>query len=209
MLVVVGTIAERDDPAQSWADQLAAVERHLVALAPVLRANGVRLLLKTHEEITSFEILRLVAAVGVDVLGVAFDPVNVWCRLEDPLAAARRLAPVVAQIHLDDAVLAFEAAGMRRYLAPMGAGALDWPALAAALPEAGRAVPRWIELHRGQFAMPVFEAGWLAAQPDLTLAEYAAVLARAAAFGGRPIPCDQDRPLDRLPAMLAALGLAP
>lgn len=57
----------------------------------------------------------------------------------------------------------------------------------------------WIEMHSGQFSMPVFDAEWLAAQPDIALAEFAAVLAMASRYGQRDVPWDQTRPADRLP----------
>ena len=47
--------------------------------------------MKTHEEITTTEAMRLVEEVGEDVLGIAFDPVNVVVRGELPTAAACRV----------------------------------------------------------------------------------------------------------------------
>jgi sugar phosphate isomerase/epimerase len=65
-------------------------------LAPVLREQGCRIDLETHEEITTHEVVALISAVGPDVLGVTFDPANVVVRGEDPLAAAQRVAPLRA-----------------------------------------------------------------------------------------------------------------
>ncbi|MCC6630211.1 MAG: sugar phosphate isomerase/epimerase [Chloroflexi bacterium] len=172
----VGTLADRFDRTVPWSDQLAAVAAFLVSFAPVLRDAGCRLCLKTHEEITTFEVARLVEAVGADVLGVSLDPVNVLARIEEPVAAARRVAPYVRHVHLDDAIVRFTAAGIERKLYPVGQGVVDWPAILALLAEQAPDAAYWIELHRGQFSMPLFEPGWLAAQPDLTLAELAVVM---------------------------------
>ena len=54
-------------------EQLQASEKFLRKLAPFARDLGVHMNLETHEEITSFELVRLVEAVGPDVLGIVFD----------------------------------------------------------------------------------------------------------------------------------------
>lgn len=198
LFFVIGMIEDRFESAPSWQAQRDAVADLVLKCAPVLRRRGARLLIKTHEEITTAEILALVRKVGSDLLGITFDPVNVVCRMEGPEQAARRVAPYAATVHVDDAILRFEEGGMRRYLAPIGEGVLDWDTMLARLPEA----KVWIEMHSGQFAMPVFDARWLAVQADITVAEYAAVLAMATRYGERDVPWDQTRPADRLPQVL-------
>lgn len=187
---VVGMIEDRDDPAVSWEAQLQGVIDGVKALAPAITESGTRLLIKTHEEISSFEILRIIEAVGPDLLGIAHDPVNVVCRLEDAVECTRRIAPHVAQVHIDDAYVTFDGDTMRRYLAPLGTGDIDWPALLALVPHA----TRWIEFHRGQFAMPVFDKDWLAAQADTTLDEYRQLLSDTVRNfrSGRDLPDQKD-----------------
>lgn len=195
MFFTIGTLGDR---AANWNEQLGVVAAFIIGLKPKLRELGMRLLVKTHEEITSFEALALIDKVGVDTLGVSFDPVNLLVRIEDPLAAARRLAPHVAQVHIDDAILTFEGRGIRRYLAPVGAGVLDWPAILQLMPNA----KRLIELHRGQFAIPVFDPAWRTDQTYLTLDEVCAVL-EATAGCAASTPIDQDDVGLRLPAAIA------
>lgn len=60
-----------------------------------------------------------------EVLGISFDPVNVLVRLEDPVAAARRVAPYVHHVHVDDAVVIFVDDGLERKLYPPGEGFVD------------------------------------------------------------------------------------
>jgi sugar phosphate isomerase/epimerase len=193
----IGMIADREDPALSWEEQLAAVRDALAGMAPILRDVGARLLVKSHEEITSLEILGLIEAVGADVLGVAHDPVNVVCRIEEPVAATRRLAPYIRQVHIDDAVLHLDGDQARRFLAPIGQGDLDWAAILALVPNAAR----WVEIHRGQFAMPCFDRAWMARQPGVELDEYCFVAGAAVRRGARPAPCDQADPYSRVPAL--------
>lgn len=195
MFFTIGTLEDR---AANWEAQLDAVAAFAIALKPKLQALGMRLLVKTHEEITSYECLDLVERVGVDALGISYDPANMLVRLEDPLAAARRLAPHVTQLHIDDATLSFEAdTHLRRHLAPVGQGIIDWPSLLALLPTARPL----IELHRGQFAIPAFDQEWLASQPYIQLPEYAALVRSAVRQRALP-PIDQNDITLRLPAAL-------
>jgi sugar phosphate isomerase/epimerase len=181
LMLTIGALADRFSRSVPWADQLAATQSFLRSLAPFLRDWGFRLDLKTHEEITSTEVVRLVEAVGPDVLGIGLDPVNVLVRLEDPLAATRRVAPFTRRVYLDDAILPFIEGGLERKLRPLGDGILDWPAILAIVQAADTSPTYTIELHKGQFSMPVFEPGWLAhADPDLPIAEFAEVLRLAA-----------------------------
>mgnify|MGYP001608821650 CR=1 FL=1 len=195
LFFVVGMIEERFRTDVSWQAQCDAVAAMVLDCAPVLRERGSRLLVKTHEEITTTEILDILRKVGPDLFGIAYDPVNVLCRMEDPVEAARRIAPYTAQLHVDDAVVRFQDGGMRRFLAPLGEGAIEWDAIFALMPKAFR----WVETHTGQFAMPVFDREWLRAQPGIALSEFASVLQMATAFGSRDIPWDQTKPADRLP----------
>ena len=194
LFFVTGMIEERFETKVTWQAQRDAVVDFIRRSAPLLRERGSRLLIKTHEEITTSEIVEMIERVGADLLGVAYDPVNVLCRMEDPVEAARRVAPYAAQVHVDDAIVRFQDGGIRRFLAPLGEGELDWNAIFALMPKANV----WIEMHSGQFAMPVFDSEWLRKQPGIALTEYASVLAMAVRFGDRDMPWDQTRPADRL-----------
>jgi len=199
MFFTIGTLEDR---AADWRAQLDAVAALLTDLRPVLAALGMRTLVKTHEEITSYDCLELVERVGPDALGISYDPANMLVRLEEPLVAARRLAPHVMQVHIDDATLSFEGdTDLRRHLAPVGDGAIDWPNLLALLPTA----KPLIELHRGQFAIPAFDPEWLAGQPYIQLPEYAALI-RSAHLRRHQIPIDQNDITLRLPAALELAG---
>lgn len=193
VMFTIGRIEDRFEAPVPWQDQLDGVRALAAAIGPQMREHGARLILKTHEEISSPEVLRLVEAAGAGNLAVALDPVNFPCRIEDAVAATRRLAAHVAQVHYDDATLRMEGDMMRRYLAPIGEGMLDWAAILAMLPDADV----WIELHSGQFAMPVFDRAWLDAQPEIALPEYAAVVGAAVRAGEAPVPWDQTAPTAR------------
>lgn len=95
----------------TWDEQLTAIEKVLQKLAPVARANGVHLNMETHDEITSFEILRLIETVGEECMGVVFDTANGLQRAEHPVFAAKRVAPYVRQTHIKDAYVGHATGG--------------------------------------------------------------------------------------------------
>jgi 3-oxoisoapionate decarboxylase len=202
LFFMIGKIEDRDDGPISWQAQLDGVAAALLTLRPRLLESGVQLLLKTHEEMSTQEGVRIIERVGGDVLGISLDPVNLLCRIEDPVAAAGRAAGHIRQVHLDDAFVIFDGDKLRRYLAPIGQGEVEWAKLFELAPEA----TIWIEFHRGQFAMPVFDADWVAAQPDLVLDEYRGALAAALRnYKAETQHVDQFAPCDRFEPALAWL----
>jgi sugar phosphate isomerase/epimerase len=161
----------------SWSDQLAATEKFLRVLAPIARDLGVHLNVETHEEITTFECVRLVETVGPDVLGITFDTANVLQRGEDPVAAARRVAPYVRQTHVKDTALFFGAEGVNRQSRPCGQGVVDFrailPILAASRPDLNLSIEN--PTARAPITpIQIFDSVWIAAHPDLTVEEFAA-----------------------------------
>jgi len=133
---------------------------------------------ETHEEITTWEIVRLVEAVGPDVLGVTFDVANVTHRGEDPVAAAQRVAPYVRQTHLKDMALVFGEDGVTRQVRPCGQGVVDYDAILPLLYRHNPALNLTIEnssVH-GRGLIQLWHPVWMAAHPDmppLEVAQYA------------------------------------
>ncbi|MFF3566616.1 sugar phosphate isomerase/epimerase family protein [Nocardia jiangxiensis] len=169
-----------------WADQLAATVKFLHTLAPIARDLGIHINLETHEEITSFELVRIVEAVGPDVLGITFDTGNVVQRLEHPTWAARRLAPYVRQTHIKDYDLVRVPDGLDGQLRPNGDGVVDLteivPILYAANPDLHlslevRAYGDGAGEYRTDGArIALYDPVWLAGHPDLTTEELVAYL---------------------------------
>lgn len=168
-----------------WADQLLAIQRCLASLAPLACDLGCHLNLETHEDITSFEVARIVEAVGPDALGVTLDIANVVINAEDPVAATRRVAPYVRQTHVEDVTLSFVDTGLWRTLRPCGEGVIDWDAVLGILGGVAPALNLSIELHNGRFGMAIFDPAWLALHPDLTVAELAEIVRLAQASEAR------------------------
>lgn len=177
----------------TWAEQLAATEGFLHKLAPIARDLGVHMNMETHEEITTFELLRLIEAVGEDVMGVVLDTLNPMQRGEHPVWAARRVAPYVRQTHIKDAYLAHVPGGITIQARACGDGVIDFgevlKVLAAHNPTVNLSLecagPRDASFVPRHTLIEVFEPDWLANHPDLTIEEYAAFLELVQAYAGR------------------------
>jgi sugar phosphate isomerase/epimerase len=163
----------------TWQEQLQATERFLHKLAPIARDLGIHMNLETHEEITTWEVVRLVEAVGPDALGITFDVANVLQRGEDPVAAAHRVAPYVRQTHLKDFALTFTEDGILRQARPCGQGVVDYdtvlPLICRDRPSHLNALNLTIEnssVH-GRGLIDIWHPAWMPAHPDLAPAEVA------------------------------------
>jgi sugar phosphate isomerase/epimerase len=181
----LGGEAARFDPRVPWSAQLDAIRAFLLDLAPLCRDLGCRLDLETHADITTFELVRLIEDVGADVLGVCLDTANVLCRAEEPIAAARRVAPYVHQTHAKDAILYFVDDGLMRQSRPCGQGCIDWRQLLAILAEHTPDLTLSIEDHKGLFGLRIYNPTWQALHPDLTASELAELVRLARGFEER------------------------
>ncbi len=183
----VGLEADRFDRTTPWGDQLAASHAVVRQLVPTARDVGIRLVLKTHEEMTTTECVRLVEDTDPEVVRIGYSPVNVLARLGDPVAAAARVAPYVQTLFLDDATVSWTRTGLVRDTAAIGEGSVDW---ASILGIVDASVPVVLDLHRAELDMPFYRSDWIADHPDMTSAE---LLTLAGAAVPRTGPADLDR----------------
>jgi len=178
----------------SWEDQLAATTKFLRKLAPIARDLGLHLNLETHEEITSFEVVRLVEAVGPDVIGVVFDTANVLQRGEHPTWAAKRLAPYVRQTHIKDAFVGTGGDGLIFQLRPCGEGVVEFSEILPILAKANPGLNLSIENQEyyennlvSGITMPIStnDPVWHEGHPDLSREEQSAYAAMVEAYAKR------------------------
>jgi len=160
----------------TWEDQLLATEKFLKLLAPVLRDTGTRINLETHDEITSFEILRLIEAVGEDVLGVAFDTCNVVSIGEDPMAVVKRTAPYIHQMHAKDFIIFFTDNGLTRQVKPCGQGVVDFENIFREVAKYNPNLQLQVEDHKGYMPVDIYVKEWVEHHPDLRLDEISALV---------------------------------
>lgn len=180
-----------------WADQLAAMTKVMRRIAPVLRAHGSHMNMETHDEITSFEILRLIEAVGEDCTGAVFDTANGLQRGEHPVWAARRLAPFVRQTHIKDAYVARAPGGLDFQGRACGDGIVDFAAILPLLAKANPGLNLSLEiaascedkprLRNPRQCIEIDDPAWRAAHLDLTAEELYAYMAMVDAYEARVI----------------------
>ncbi len=169
-----------------WEDQLAASAKFLKQLAPIARDLGIHINIETHEEVTSFELVRLVEEVGPDVTGIVYDTTNPLQRLEHPLRTAQRVAPYVRQTHCKDGILSYGDGGVDYQHRPIGTGVVDYhqilPILMAANPDLNLSIepPQPVEDQARPASVlwiDAFDSEFIAGHPDVSVAEYAAFIA--------------------------------
>ena len=105
--------------------------------------------------------------------------------MEDPLEAARRLAPHVRMTHTKDAALLFHESGLRWQCRPCGQGAVPFPEILTLLAAHAPDLNLSIEDHAGLFELPIYDAEWIGTFTDLTPAELAHLLRRVWLTGRR------------------------
>ncbi|HVX42395.1 MAG TPA: sugar phosphate isomerase/epimerase family protein [Mycobacteriales bacterium] len=171
----------------SWPDQLAATTKFMRRLAPIARDLGLHINPETHEEITSFELVRLVEAVGADVMGITYDTANMLQRAEHPKGTVDRVAPYVRQTHIKDAMLAHDPTGIRDQMRPVGQGMVDMHWILPPLHRANPDLNLSLEIAE-DFPKPaapgaprptgiaLYDPQWIAGHPDLTAAGLAEFL---------------------------------
>lgn len=165
-----------------WADQLAATEKFLFRLKPIALDLGIHINLETHEEITSFEVVRLVETVGPEAFGIVLDTSNGLQRLEHPSRVAERVAPYVRQTHFKDLAMRFDGDHASTVARACGQGVIDFGPILQTLARANPDINISIECTE-PFAngsenvrfgrLDVEDPTFVAAHPDATVTEYA------------------------------------
>lgn len=114
-------------------EELAAAPGNLRKVAERAARLGVRVAIENHEDLSATQLAELVQQVDSEWLAVLFDVGNSLVLGEDPLAAARILAPYTVSVHLKDQVIVEAEDGLRSAGTRLGAGAIDLPAIVEVL----------------------------------------------------------------------------
>ncbi|MBM4416926.1 MAG: sugar phosphate isomerase/epimerase [Chloroflexi bacterium] len=102
-------------------------ERVIAAVAPVVRAHGVRLALENHGgvDLLARELRAIIERRGFDVVGACLDTGNPAYAGEDPLLAAEVLASYALSTHVRDTAVWEAADGAMAQWVPLGEGNAD------------------------------------------------------------------------------------
>ncbi|MCW3493262.1 sugar phosphate isomerase/epimerase family protein [Microbacterium sp. SSM24] len=126
---------------------LPQAETWLRAALPGYEASGVVLALETYEQISTAQLVDLVARIDSRSLGICLDPANVVARLELPRDCVDATAGHVRNVHVKDFAFARQDGwvGFTYGGAPMGEGLHDYPHLLAAVRPRERGVNEIVE----------------------------------------------------------------
>ena len=142
------------------------------ALRPTLEKYGARINLEDHGEAT-FDILRVIECTGTHLAGVCLDMANTLVNAEDPVLAAKRVAPYTHLTHTKDGIVTLCDEGIVRQGKPPGAGCVDFETILPILGKYCPGLPLSIEDHKGLFTARIYDEDWIAKNPELTPYELA------------------------------------
>ena len=189
-----------------WDKQSPATDTFLKLMSEALRAqrqmlidHDVILALETHFEFTTFELLRLFEmceAEPGEYLGICLDTMNLLTMLEDPVSATERVLPWVVSTHIKDGGIVLHEKGLETFTAEIGKGIVDIKRIVQLLGRLSHDVNLSIEDHGGEFLLPIFDDGFLAEFPDLTLMEFIKLL-RLAQTSKKAIEAGRLSPITR------------
>jgi sugar phosphate isomerase/epimerase len=174
----VGGPAARAVP-MDWEQQLQGIIEFMKELKPVLADCGSRINIEPKGCVSTFEAVRLVEAVGPDVMGICLDIANTLCFAENPVEAAKRCAPYTHMTHSKDAIVYFCEAGLRRQVKPAGEGVVDWEQIIPILGEYSPYLNLSIEDHKWLYDMECFDPEWPGHATGLTSSELGSVFGLA------------------------------
>lgn len=121
---------------------IARTSEDLRRLAQLDPENRLRFTLEQHEDLTSFELLQILDAVGNPRLGLLFDFGNMVNAGETPLAALARQAPRVREVHVKDCLVLPDRGGWAHRACLSGEGHMPMRALLVELLLLGADAPQ-------------------------------------------------------------------
>ncbi len=136
MRIVGSSLRFRDEPHGPQIQRLSRILKETVKKA---EDSGVRLAIENHVDFTADEILEILSNVDSEYLGVNFDSGNALRVFDDPVAAARKLAPYTYATHIKDIQPTTGSPKEWTFWAsaPAGSGIIDMAGVIKALKAAG------------------------------------------------------------------------
>jgi sugar phosphate isomerase/epimerase len=178
---------DRRNFAGGWASHLAALAERLRELLPFAEDLGLCIAVENHQDATDEDLLELAERTGNSpAFGITLDTGNPLAVGQDPVEAARKLAPIIRHLHLKDYTIHFAPNGYRLVRCAAGEGAIDFPAILAAVRSNGHGVLPGIEIAaQATRTIPLLEESWWEEFPPRNTRELVPVL-RSLWQKGRP-----------------------
>jgi sugar phosphate isomerase/epimerase len=169
---------DRRTLAGGWDARLKAIAERLREVLPLAHDMGLSLALENHQDATSEDFFRLHEMSGSHpAFGVTLDTGNPLSVGEEPVEAARRLAPLIRHVHLKDYTIHFAPEGYRLVRCAAGRGVIDFPAILDIVRGNGHHVTPGIEIAaQPTRTVPMLDPGWWACYPRRDAHELAASL---------------------------------
>jgi 3-oxoisoapionate decarboxylase len=117
-----------------WPELLVNARENLLRYAPQAKSLGLTLAIEDHQDLGSQELIDF-CSVGGSNVGICLDTGNPFAVGEDPVAFARRVAPLVRHVHLKDYNAQWTGEGYRLVRCAIGDGAVPFPEIFAILRE--------------------------------------------------------------------------
>jgi len=157
-----------------WEPRLQATAQRLREVLPAARDLGLCIAMENHQDATTDDLFRLHEMAGSSpALGVCLDTGNPLSVGEEPVEAARRLAPIIRHVHLKDYTIHFAPEGFRLVRCAAGDGVIDFAEVLRIVWSNGHAVTPGIEIAWQETrTIPVLESGWWAEYPPRHAAEF-------------------------------------
>ena len=164
-----GLLKERTFSAPTLAEQIELTIEVLRELSLMAADFDVTITMELHVDLTSLELVRIIEKVDSAHVRVNLDTANALGLLEDPVDAARTLAPYVYTTHFKDTCIYPTEEGYN-WLggAPLGRGLVDLPAVVEILYRANPNVHLNIEDSGGFIPIPMYDEAFLGSFTDLT-----------------------------------------
>jgi len=166
---VINKESERYTHRVPWSVHIDGAIQLINRLRSVLERYGSRINLETHLEST-YELLHVISCTGSHLTGICLDTANTLAAAEDPVLAAKRVAPYTHLTHAKDAIVCFskEGKGIVRQGKPVGQGNVDFETILPILSEYSPDLPLSIEDHKWLWTADIFDEDWMKRNPDIT-----------------------------------------
>jgi len=164
---VINMESERYEHKAPWPMHVDECIKLINSLRPALEKYGSRINIETHGEAT-FDVLKVIECTSPYLVGVCLDTANTLVNCEDPVLAAKRVAPYTHLTHTKDAIISFCEEGLIRQGKPPGMGDVNFEKILPILGEYSPELPLSIEDHKWLFKARIFEEEWISKNPELS-----------------------------------------
>lgn len=145
-----------------WPAHLDALTERLREVLPLAADLGLCIAVENHQDAATEDLLLLAERLDHHpAFGITFDTGNPLAVGQDPVEAARQLAPLIRHLHLKDYTIHFAPEGYRLVRCANGDGVIDFKAILAIVRANGHKVLPGIEIAaQATRTIPILDPGW-------------------------------------------------